>query len=866
MKSQYELPLFAVCSILIVLLVGSIRPNVTFRESIRNDSRERYDRPFEAQKFFYEQRAYPFGKIPDDAYEKAYAHVQKMSQLSLAKGMGSWVWNSIGPTNIAGRIKAIVIDPKNPQIVYVGAAGGGVWKSTNDGSTWRALTDFMPNLRINALAIHPTNSNILIAGCGEGWVLWQGGYMYGRGIYRTEDGGENWTLLAATNIANFQYIFDLSFDPFTPSTMLASTDKGIFRSSDDGATWSKKFPQFGTARALHSVFAKTKNGVAYAAMSGGSSYQGLYKSTDAGQTWIAINSGISIPSAYSRIQLAVAPSNSDILLAAYVDDATDACAAVYKSIDGGTSWQIAAIPRNEWNNDTYVGPQGSYNNALVFHPTDPNIIYAGGIDVYKSQDGARSWIRITNAYTPSTTPFVHPDHHAIAVHPTTPQTVYFGHDGGMTRTVSGGISFDSKNTGLSVTQFHSVAPHPTTDQVIGGTQDNGNLVSFGGSTSFTDATGADGGYAIIDYTNPQYVYAEAYFLWFRRSANGGSPGTFQDKMNGIPRATQGEYQYPGTTDRVSFYAPFEMDPVNSSILYAGTYRLFKTTNRADNWTAITNDITGSPYSTITSIAIAKSNTKVLYVGSSGGMIQVSTDGGASWSAIRNGLPSRYVSDLAVDPNNAAIAYVTFSGFSSGHIYRTTDYGSNWENISGSGVTGIPDVPCNTVLVHPTKPNTIYVGSDFGAYETTDGGQNWSLINSGMGNVTVADLRLRKDGILFAATHGRGLFRSSYSLLDTQSLNRPFDFTLGQNFPNPFGEAANSGNPSTFIRYEIGTASNVTLHVFDITGRLVNTIVDGQQQAGKYAVEFNGIGFGSGVYLYRLTAGNRSTMKAMVLMK
>lgn len=828
------------------------------------DPDAKYDKPYQAEKYFVDQRTYPNGSVPDGWYEKAMKQVAVMQKHSLQKTMGGWTWIPVGPTNIAGRIRAVLVDPRNPQTVYIGSAGGGIWKSTNEGVTWRAMSDFLPNLRINCIAMHPTNSNILLAGNGEGWVYWQGGYMYGKGIYRTDDTGETWYPIPSTvqpGDKKFEYVFDVTFDPFNPTTILAATNNGIYRSTDDGTTWARRYPTVSSRRALQIIFSKTVQGLAYAAMN----EMGVYKSTDAGLSWADISTGKINASNFDRIQIAVAPSNSNIVIASYIDaGSSETCIGVWKTTDGGTNWTKISTPTNEWTNDTYVGAQGSYNNILAFHPTDPNKVFAGGIDIYQSNNGGNAWGRISNAYTPSSLPFVHPDHHAIAFNPVNPRIMYFGHDGGIDRTANGGGGFEPRTTGLSITQFHSVAPHPTSDRVIGGTIDNGNL-SMEQPGIFKDVTGGDGGQTIIDFVSPNYVYAEIYFLTFYRSTIGGaSPGTFARAMSGIPPAPVGHPQYPGTSDRVSFFAPFQIDPNNNAILYAGTYRLYKTTDHADSWTPISGDLAAG--GVITSIAISKPDSKVIYTGSNNSNMTVTTDGGSSWSTIRTGLPNRYVTDIAVDYSNPATAYVTFSGFQTGHIYRTSNYGNSWENISGIGTQALPDVPLNTVIIYPLHPNKIIVGSDVGAFETIDGGANWYPINSGMGNVTVADLRLRPDGTLFAATHGRGIFRSSYSLLDTQTLNRPVDFRLFQNFPNPFGAATLASSPGTFIRYQIGTKTNVVLQVYDVTGRFIRTLINSEHEPGQYTTEFDAQGHASGMYMYQLTAAGRSESKMMMLVK
>ncbi len=852
MKHRLFQPLLLGIAAALVYFSSAFLPSGGEEKAGDPDGPARQDRVREIEQWLYSQRAYPGTVIPDGAYESALAHVKKMNSSPFQKTLGGWNWVPLGPTNIAGRIRDIAVNPQNPSIVYIAAAGGGVWKTTNEGSTWSPLTDFMPMLRIDCLDMHPTNPDILLAGCGEGWVVWQGGLMWGKGIYRTNDGGASWTLIPSTNANQFQYVYDVAFDPFNPTTILAATDAGVYRSSDDGATWSRKLP-FGTATAIQVEFGRKTQGLVYGVLKGRS----ISKSTDAGLTWSDITTGKSAIDAtsFSRIEIAVAPSDDRILLASYITSASsEACIGIYKTTDAGSNWTKLSIPTNEYNNDTYVGAQGTYNNILRFHPTDPTIVYAGGIDLYRSNTGGASWSRISNAYTPFGV-YVHPDHHAIAFNPSTPRIMYFGNDGGIVRSVNGGGGFSPINSGLSITQFHSVAPHPTSDRVLGGTIDNGNLMQTSG-TSYTDVTGGDGGYTIIDPTNPNYVYAEMYFGSFFRSVNGGLHyNDFSKQMNGIPMAPPGDAQYPGTTDPVNFFAPFDMDPNNTATLYLGTYRIFKTTDRGSSWTAVSTTLGGI----LTTLHVCKADSRVLYAGSTGGIVAVSTDAGSNWSTVRSGLPNRYVTDIQSDYTNAATVYVCFSGFGGGHLFKSTNSGQSWKDISGTAGTGLPDAPANTVAVNPVNPNRLYVGTDVGAFESADGGATWQILDQGMGNVTVSDLRFRQDGTLFAATHGRGIFKSSYSLLDTQNLASPAAFRLEQNFPNPF-------NPGTFIRYAIGSRERVTMQVFNLTGQLVRTLVDQEMYPGSYTVEFDGRGFASGMYLYRLTAGGNAQTRSMMMVK
>lgn len=808
----------------------------------------RFDRAAEADRFYYEQRTYPFGSAPPDWRVRAAEHVERMEMQSMKKKADWWKWVSLGPNNVAGRIRAMAMDPRDPKVLYAGAAGGGVWKSTNGGASWRALSDFISNLRIGSIAVHPNDPNLIFAGSGEGFVYWQDALAYGRGIYQSNDAGETWFLNASTDNQNFEFVFDIRFDPFWQNVVLASTRRGIMRSSDFGATWTRVIAG---ARGMMTAFSKTTDGLVYAALES----SGIYRSSDHGITWTRIMNGIATTMEYTRIQIAAAPSNGDIVYAAFTDYYDESCAGMYRTTDRGESWKGIAVPMNEIDGNTYMGQQGQYNSVLTVHPTNPGIIWAGGIDLYRSTNSGTNWKQMTNWYQHASFTFVHADQHELLFNPQNPNEMFAACDGGVFRTTNGGAVFLDANTGLITTQFHSGTPHPTSDNVLGGTIDNGTLKTATG-VQWSMPLGGDGGYTAIDYNDTRYMYAELYYLWFHKSSAYGAGGSFVPKMSGIPREPEG-----WTSDQSAFIAPFEMDPNDPKKLYAGTYRVYRTTNSAELWTPISPNVTGTG-GYITAIGISKSNGSVIYTGSSSGSVYVTTNNGTEWTRVSTGLPQRYITDIAVHYADPAIAYVTFSGFGTPHVFRTTDYGTSWVSVSGSGSLSLPDVPTNSIVINPANPQRLYVGTDVGVFFSYDGGVSWEVNNEGMGNVTVADLQFRKDGTLFASTHGRGVFKTSFSLLDSQRTPIAESFRLEQNFPNPF-----SSQGQTTIAYTIERQMDVTLDVFDHGGKLVHRQRLGAVQPGKYYHAFEAGGLSAGVYFYRMNVdGTPSKTMKMIIVK
>jgi hypothetical protein len=414
---------------------------------------------------------------------------------------------------------------------------------------------------------------------------------------------------------------------------------------------------------------------------------------------------------------------------------------------------------------------------------------------------------------------------------------------------------------LFITKFYYGAVNPTGTTYYGGAQDNGTLKSTG-SANWFEVGGGDGGATEVDFNNPDIAYGEYVNFCFFKSTNGGS--SFVKSMNGIPT---GPGQFDGTTDRTLFISPFSMDPNNSNILVAGTYRVWRTTNSASNWSAISGDLTGdgtgSSGSEISTVIVAKGNSNVIYAGCSNGRIQVTTDGGANWNLRTTGLPVAYCTRIATDPNNASTAYATFSGFTAGSkVYKTTNAGVNWSNISSN----LPNIPVNCIVVNPLDVNNIFIGTDLGIFSTTNAGNSWVQDNNGLANVSVADLDYRSsDNKLFAATHGRSMYSTTIvTSVEEVEANIPAEFEVTQNYPNPF-------NPSTKFKYALPEGRDVKVKIYDLNGRRIAELVNIYQNAGTYEVTWNGKNdagaqVASGTYVYRIVAGNFTQVRKMVLLK
>ena len=711
--------------------------------------------------YFYRQRAYPHDRIPAGAYQRARRDfIRKWGAAPGALGnkpsaaqpglpVPTGQWTSIGPTPItngqtipaaavSGRVNAIAVNPSNPSVVYIGAADGGVWESMDGGTHWTPLTDGQCSMAMGALAIDPVNTNIVYAGTGEQNFSLDSDY--GCGVLRSADGGQTWTQLGAATFVTASggaTISRLLIDPTTAgsttaTTVLATADSGVYRSTNSGASWSNVL----SGTATDAVRNPSAPATVYAALGNifGDPRNGVYKSTDGGQSWTQLGGGLPT-SNVGRINLAIAASAPATLYAAIQNSSTFGLLGVFKSTNGGTSWtQVSA-------SGATCGNQCWYDMHIEVDPTNANAVYFGGTDLFKSTDGGSNFTDL-GGYAPTQHgDGIHPDQHILSFDPSNASVLYIGNDGGVFKSPDGGSTWSSLNQNLTLTQFGpGLSATPDGAKVLGGTQDNGTDL-YTGSIGWMQVQGGDGGFTAIDFNTPTTFYHEFFDVSPQVSFDGGA--SWNDISAGI------------SANSSLFYTPFVMSPSNSHTLYLGTNFLNRTANQGSSWSALTQTPDAS---NISAIAEAKSNPQIIYYGTDSAAIEVSTNGGGSWTPINSGLPNLFATHIAVNPTNPQNAFVTFQGFGSGHVWETTNGGTSWANISGN----LPDIGVNVILLDPNAPTTnLLVGTDLGVFRTSDGGASWSPYQDGLPNVVVEDLVFNSmTGALFAATHGRGVWESA----------------------------------------------------------------------------------------------------------
>jgi uncharacterized protein (TIGR03437 family) len=721
------------------------------------------DNPSARELYFEEMRRYPYDRIPEGARLRALQQLGNVDRAARLKGRrfaDSQRWRLIGPrpTNsgvryeTSGRIGAIAMDPRDSKVLYLGAASGGVWKTTDAGETWTPLTDDQPSLATGAIAIDPANPDTVFVGTGE--ATFSSSSYYGAGILKSTDAGASWRHIPGpwTRVR----FGGLVIHPRDSRIMLAGVSSGgIFRSTDSGETWQAVLAPTPTIAGTAVLFDPSDPNIAWAALgsTGGSSSNGIYRSTDAGRTWTLrsgqIGSATGLPSSgVGRISLAIALSNPSILYAAIQSSASSTFGqllGVYKTTDAGLTWR-------RLNAANTCNGQCWYNLVLGVQPSNPDVVYFGTVQLQRSLDGGETWRTLGTG--PNGQP-IHVDHHVFTFTPDGTR-LFFGNDGGVWYTDdvdAPQVNFINRNSTLAITQFYGGMSISAADPKIGlaGTQDNSTQL-YTGQPVWQTVTCGDGGWTAIDPGVPDFAYTTCQNIDIRRTRSLLTAG-FTRVIHGID-----------TTDRVQFIPPFVMDPSKPNRLYFGTFRLYRSDDAGGLWTPVSDEL-GQASGTIRSIGIAASDPQVIYVGTNNGRVWLTRNGGANWTLINNGVPNRSVTQIRVDPIDPETAYLTVGGFDSGHVFRTTNGGASWSDISGN----LPNTPVTDILLDPDLVDTLYIATDIGVLSSNDGGATWATLGSGLPRVVSFSLVMhRPTRVLRVATHGRSIWEIELPLAGESS--------------------------------------------------------------------------------------------------
>lgn len=719
------------------------------------------------------QRMNEDGTVPPNAIWKA--KLERDALLEAQGGMpafDSTSWTALGPGNIGGRIRSILIHPTNTNTMWLGAVGGGVWKTTNGGSSWAPMDDFLPAIAIGCMILDHSNPNVLYAGTGEGFFEALEGSsntatLTGAGIFKSTDGGLTWNQMPST--ANWKFVNRISMHPTNSQTMLTATDEGIFLTTDGGTSWTKTH----TAWTYDIDYNPTNPNVVVAGIHGGS---GVIYSTNGGVTW---TNSVGISGSH-RCEVAWAPSAPNIV---YAGVSASGRIKIYQSTLSGATFALKTSGNG-------ITTYEAYNSALWVDPTNSNYLIVGGVYLYRSADAG---VTLTSAFSN-----VHPDMHDVVAMPgfdgVNQRTVFFATDGGIYRASNVYTNTVSNlNNELAITQFYGGAMNNSTGVMIGGAQDNYTLRYAGNPNNWTPVIGGDGGFCAADQTNSNYFYGGYQWLGLRRSSNGGTSWT---------SITSGLSDSGGSN--CNFISFFMLDPNEPNRMLVCARRLWRANNIRSSpptWTIIKTAIgawpdkdmgkapppahmnDNNPFN-ISTVDIAKGNSNIIWVGHNNGEVYYTTNGTATspaWTRVDNNpgpLPDRWVSRIVIDPNNHSRVYISFMGWAGNNIWMTENSGATFTQITGTGNRTIPTAPVSALALDPLKPGRLFAGTDIGIFTSWDNGQSWSVETQGPGTVPIDELVWRNSTQLLAVTHGRGMWQATVTPIDVNAQLNGFALIRG----------------------------------------------------------------------------------------
>lgn len=761
---------------------------------------------FAALKTTAEGTTYPTG-YQQSEFEKAVEKRSSSSNLSAGEILP---WVERGPGNVSGRVRSIAIDPTDAagNTWFAATVGGGVWKTTNAGGSWRNLTPEMTTYTAMTIAIAESNPDVMYVGTGMGYG--RVADITGSGVWKSTDHGETWFQLQST--ANGQVLSGINrliVDPQDENTVLLCSNNsfahlfanegdptrksGIFRSIDGGESWRQVFDPDGvlpgnTDNRVQQIIATPGNfNVQYAAVN----EVGVLKSTDAGVTWRVVANNFALPSDIGnptggwsglsgisvRTELAIAPTDVNRLYAAV--ERPRGVADLYMSTDAGESWVIVEDADNDPNWFNAFGTSGAvpgaytagwFDNTLTVSPYDENDVILGGVNMYRATInlGARSRTTVPIAWNFANTqgiPYAHADHHYLLTIPVDPASKTYriinANDGGVAHSTDAGVTW-TQLTGMGTTQFYGVDKKPGQNVYVGGMQDNGTWYSPANPSAlspWTFATGGDGFEAVWHYQDTNKILVTQQYGSVLRSTDAGTSWS----AISAARVGGGQFITKLATSKADPEIVYTIGPggVNRSDDFGLTWTF---TPIANNWIGYRpfSDITASiadPYT----VWISSKLTVDRATNTNGG-VHVSRDGALSFTDVTANLPLGLTEPSAVEthPTDPATAYLLFATPGSSKILRTEDYGNSWQDLTGfangdgSSTNGFPDVGVFSLLVMPYNTDIVWAGTEIGLFESTDGGNTWQYADNGFPKVTAFEMKIM-DGQVVVATYGRGIW-------------------------------------------------------------------------------------------------------------
>ena len=765
----------------------------------------------------------------------------------------NFVWRAIGPASMGGRIDDIAVDEKNPSTFYLGFAGGGLWKTTNNGTTFTPIFDEYRISSVGDIALAPSDSNIIYVGTGE--PNNRQSSTFGGGVYKSTDGGKKFEYVG---LKETQSIARVVVHPKDPNTVYVAAighlfgpnkERGLYKTTDGGKNWTNtkfidEFTGF-TEVVMHPTNPNILWAASYQRMrqpwgfNGGGPGSGIWKTTDGAKTWTKVTgNGLPDNPIIGRIGMDISRSNPNVIMASIEVGPSGGTGAgvnadgslvipgqgrgggggggrgrgeaakpdptksgIWRSDDGGNSWKFMSNDGDRW----------MYYSQIRIDPTNPQIAYQGGAPFFKTTDGGKTWQQVRGVG--------HSDHHAIWIDPRDNQHILLGNDGGLDVSYDQGATWEALAL-MPLGQFYAISADMQKPYLVcGGLQDNGSWCGPSATRSrngimnhdWFNVGGGDGFYTAQDPTDWTVIYSESQdgntsrrdlrtgrATSIRpRGPQGGRGGPAvpagvtltAEQQAQLAQLNQGNVVPPvpaGTNFRFFWSTPFILSPHNPRTVYLGAERLFRSYDRGDTWTAspdLTRNIGrndrpimgvdgkapmaskhdgAASYSNIVTVSESYVVPGILWVGTNDGNVQVSRDGGTTWKNVIDKMPGApkegHVSRVEASHFDAGTAYVTIDNHRlddpKPYIFRTTDYGETWTSIAGN----MPEGNVNVIREDPKNKNLLYVGTEYGFYVSLNGGKEWKPLMNGLPWVRVDDILIHpRDNDLIIGTHGRSIW-------------------------------------------------------------------------------------------------------------